>query len=443
MVATVILGTQWGDEGKGKITDMISGGVDAVVRFQGGNNAGHTIRVGEEEFKLHIVPSGVVQGGVVSVIGDGCVVDPWVLSKELEMLKSRGIDVSKVLISDRAHVIMPYHRFLDGLEERSRRDSDKVGTTGRGIGPCYQDKAGRFGLRMGDLRYPDLVEKKVIRGVEIADREGKRFEVESDLNSDRITMEIQELFEEIRENVRDTSLILNEMARRNEKILLEGAQGAFLDIDRGTYPFVTSSSCSAGNGSSGTGLGPLLFDRILGIVKAYTTRVGEGPFPTELKGEIGDRLQKIGGEFGTTTERPRRCGWLDLVMVRSSVAWNSITNLALTKLDVLLGLDQLKVCTGYNIPQDVADRNGYDTYLSYFPSHTEVLKSVKPVYQNMPGFIDITKETFLDMKKEGVLEPPIREYVKLIERETGSRVAMISFGPERNETIMLDVDSTL
>lgn len=438
MAATVILGTQWGDEGKGKITDMLSENMDAVARFQGGNNAGHTIRVGDREFKLHIVPSGIVRGNTLSIIGDGCVVDPWVLSGEMDMLAGRGVNVDDIMVSDRAHVIMPYHRFMDGLEERSRKDSDKVGTTGRGIGPCYQDKAARFGIRMGDLRYPDTIRSRIERGVERARREANRVGVECDLNAERIMDEIGDLFHRFKENVRDTSLLLNEMVRRGKNILLEGAQGVFLDIDKGTYPFVTSSSCTSGNGSSGSGIGPSHYERIQGIVKAYTTRVGEGPFPTELEGEIGEKLRRAGHEFGTTTERPRRCGWLDLVMVRSSVAWNSIDRLALTKIDVLSGMDEIKVCTGYSIPEDVAESSGYEKNLKYFPSHVEILKRVTPLYRDVEGFGGISKESFIRMKEEGKPLGPVRDYVKLIENETGSRVSIISFGPERDETIRLD-----
>ncbi|MGA1822933.1 MAG: adenylosuccinate synthase [Thermoplasmatota archaeon] len=438
MTSTVILGTQWGDEGKGKITDILTEGRDAVVRYQGGNNAGHTIVIGDKVFKLHIVPSGVIRQDTLSIIGDGCVVDPFVLMEEINILNGMGVDTGMVLISDRAHVIMPYHRFTDGLEERARKEGKKVGTTGRGIGPCYQDKAGRFGIRMGDLRYPAILREKIERGVERAGDMALKLDVEFDMNADKIMSDVTDCYGFLSGHIRDTSSILTEMVQRGSSILLEGAQGVFLDIDKGTYPFVTSSSCSSGYGSAGSGIGPLDIKRIIGIVKAYTTRVGEGPFPTELTDETGRRLRESGREFGTTTERPRRCGWLDLVMVRSSTAWNSITDLALTKLDVLAGIDPVKVCVEYEIPGKTADESGYETVLRYFPSHIEVLKEVKPRYIEMEGFGDISIDDLRNIRSTGEVPEPVSRYIDIIERETSSKVSLLSYGPDRNETIILD-----
>ena len=330
MVCTVLMGTQWGDEGKGKITDILAENADAVVRYQGGNNAGHTIVVAGRTYKLHIVPSGVIRGDMMAVIGDGCVVDPWVLKKELDYLQDGEIFTGNVVVSDRAHLILPYHRELDGIQENVKAEGKKVGTTRRGIGPCYQDKAARVGIRVGDLRYPHLLKEKIFNGTESAILAARSLGLDLDLDPLRLYDDLMEVSDSILPYARDTPLLLSGLMEQGKDILLEGAQGTFLDIDRGTYPFVTSSSCTAGYASAGSGIGPLDIDKVVGVVKAYTTRVGEGPFPTELKNNIGEMIQQRGHEFGTTTERPRRCGWLDLVMVRSSVAWNSMTDLALT-----------------------------------------------------------------------------------------------------------------
>ncbi len=438
MTCTVILGTQWGDEGKGKITDLISKGFDAVVRYQGGNNAGHTIVVEDRTVILHIIPSGVLHEGKISVIGDGCVVDPWVLADELDGLEKEGLPIENVLLSDRAHMIMPYHRFLDGIQERARGDGKKVGTTGRGIGPCYEDKARRHGVRVGDLRYPDLLRERVNEGVLNAVHTASRFDLECDLDPDMIVKDLSVLGGNILPRVRDTSNLLGDMLDGGKRILLEGAQGVFLDIDRGTYPFVTSSSVTSGYGSPGSGIGPLNIEKVVGVVKAYTTRVGEGPFPTELTGEIGERLRDVGHEFGTTTERPRRCGWLDLVMLRSSVRWNSITHLALTKLDVLDPIHPLMVCTGYRLTEEVAKRHGLPTMLRYFPSHTEVLSEVQPEYLAMQGWGEMTDEDWRAVGESGDMPRPLLDYIDMIEKETGTTVALLSYGPARSQTIIID-----
>lgn len=440
MVCTVLMGTQWGDEGKGKITDILAENVDAVVRYQGGNNAGHTIVVGGRTFKLHIVPSGVIREKMMAVIGDGCVVDPWILKKELDYLQDANIFTGNVVISDRAHLILPYHRELDGLQESVKAEGKKVGTTRRGIGPCYEDKAARVGIRVGDLRYPDLLREKVVNGTNSAILAAGSLGTDLDLDPDSIYNDLIEVGNSILQYARDTPLLLTGLMENGKDILLEGAQGTFLDIDRGTYPFVTSSSCTAGYASAGSGIGPLDIDKVVGVVKAYTTRVGEGPFPTELKNNIGDMIQKRGHEFGTTTERPRRCGWLDLVMVRSSVAWNSITDLALTKIDVLSGIDPLMVCTEYRIPQDEAELHGLGTTMRYFPSHLELLSKAIPVYIKVHGWKDMTDDDWDLVRDDGNLPKRVMDYIRLIEREVNANISILSYGKGREQTMDLGGD---
>ncbi len=437
MPCTVLMGTQWGDEGKGKITDILARSADAVVRYQGGNNAGHTIVVGDTTFKLHLVPSGVIREGTYAVIGDGCVVDPWILKKELDYLNSLNIPTGRVLLSDRAHLILPYHRELDGMKEGSLAEGSKIGTTKRGIGPCYQDKAGRIGIRAGDLRYPEVLREKLAVSIENAVRMARTMGNDIDIDPEAMFNELMEISLVIGPHLRDTPTFLNQLVENGKNILLEGAQGTFLDIDRGTYPFVTSSSCSAGYASGGSGIGPLDIEKVFGIVKAYTTRVGEGPFPTELRNNLGKIIQDRGHEFGTTTERPRRCGWLDLVMVRSAVAWNSITDLALTKIDVLSGIDPLMVCTEYRIPMEQAELHGSGTTLRYFPSHLELLARSTPVYVKVHGWEDMTEEDWMTARSQGEVPKRVMEYIRLIEREVNSNVSILSFGKARDQTMDL------
>jgi len=441
MPCTVLMGAQWGDEGKGKITDVLAGSADAVVRYQGGNNAGHTIEVGGTVFKLHIVPSGVVRGGKVSVIGDGCVVDPWVLEKELEALETKGIPTGKVLLSDRAQLIMPYHRSLDVMQEVLKGDGKKVGTTGRGIGPCYQDKAGRTGIRAGDLRYPDLLKERFGSGLRNAMTVAKANGLPIDVDGASTLKDLSRLSKLLLPHITDTPDLLNRMLEEGKEILLEGAQGTFLDIDRGTYPFVTSSSCTAGYASGGTGIGPLRIDRVVGVLKAYTTRVGGGPFPTELVEGLGDRIRERGREYGTTTARPRRCGWLDLVMVRTASMWNSMTDLAVTKVDVLSGIDPLKVCVSYDIPPEVAEIQGTGTELKYFPSHLEVLSKARPRYIEVRGWEDMTDAEWAEVKAPEDLPRRLRDYLSLIEKETRTRIGYLSFGPSRDRTLTIGRDA--
>jgi len=440
MPCTVLMGTQWGDEGKGKITDILARSADAVVRYQGGNNAGHTIVVGHTTFKLHLVPSGVIRDGTYAVIGDGCVVDPWVLKEELEYLGSLNIPTGRVLLSDRSHLILPHHRELDGMKEGSLAEGEKIGTTKRGIGPCYQDKAARIGIRAGDLRFPELLRRKVKDSLENAGRIAKALGNEIDTDPEKLYRELTEISSVIGPHIRDTAAFLVQLVENGKNILLEGAQGTFLDIDRGTYPFVTSSSCSAGYASGGSGIGPLDIDKVVGIVKAYTTRVGEGPFPTELRNNIGRMMQERGHELGTTTNRTRRCGWLDLVMVRSAVAWNSITDLALTKIDVLSGIDPLMVCTEYRIPEEDAELHGLGTQLRYFPSHIELLARATPVYVKVHGWEDMNEEDWMSAKSQKEVPKRVTDYIRMIEREVNSKVTMLSFGKDRDQTMDLDGD---
>jgi adenylosuccinate synthase len=377
---------------------------------------------------LHIVPSGVVQPGKVAVIGDGCVVDPWVLLKELDYLAEMGIATDNVVLSDRAHLIMPYHRILDAIQESLRTKGAKVGTTGRGIGPCYMDKAGRFGIRAGDLRYPDILRERIDAALRYARAVAEAAGSGIDLKAEELHRELVDVFGRLGSRIRDTDLLLNDLLSEGRTVLLEGAQGQFLDIDRGTYPYVTSSSCTVGNAASGSGIGPRHFKRIFGVVKAYTTRVGEGPFPTELTDELGQRIREVGHEYGTTTERPRRCGWLDLVLVRSSVAWNSIDTLAVTKLDVLQGLGRTKVCTAYRIDEATAAENGLPTTLRSFPSHLRILERCEPLYVEMDGWGEVDWAS-------GRTDPLVEGYLGLIEKEAGAKVGIVSYGPGREETL--------
>lgn len=420
MVATVIIGTQWGDEGKGKIVDYFAKDAEYVVRFQGGNNAGHTIVVGDEVYKLHIVPSGVIQGKK-GVIGNGCVVDPVVLTEELQMLENRGIDLH-VFISDRAHVIMPYHKYLDGAEERLR-GSSKIGTTKRGIGPCYSDKIARRGIRIGDLLDEGRLRNRIQRILPIKKALFQVYNIDEPLDEDDLVNTYLKLGSSIKPYVTDTTLLLDDAFQHKKKILFEGAQGTMLDVDFGTYPFTTSSHVISGGVCTGAGIGPQRLDSIIGIVKAYTTRVGEGPLPTELTDETGNHLQQQGHEFGTTTSRPRRCGWLDLMVVRHSCMLSGITHLAITKLDVLNGLKTVKVCTGYKL-------NGRQ--IKGFPAAIEDASLVEPVYKEFSGWDTIkTPETLSDLPKQA------QDYVSFIESYLDIPIKVISTGPKRDETFVI------
>lgn len=419
MTVNIVIGTQWGDEGKGKIVDYFSKNADFVVRFQGGNNAGHTIKVGDEVYKLHVTPSGVIQGKT-GVIGNGVVIDPEILLKELDELKKRGKN-PKILISDRANIIMPYHKMLDGAEEKLLADQ-KIGTTKRGIGPCYSDKIARKGIRAGDLLDENSLSKKLDLVIPVKQRMLNAFEIKEKLDKKNILEKCIQYGQSFKDYITTTHIELNNAISQGKNILLEGAQGTMLDVEFGTYPYTTSSHTIAGGSTIGTGISPKHIDEIIGIVKAYTTRVGEGPMPTELFDETGKHLQDKGHEFGTTTSRPRRCGWLDLVVVKHSCMISGVTQIALTKLDVLNGLKKLKVCTKYNLNKKE---------INYFPADIEDVKKCKPVYEEIPGWNDFSNDTssFKELPEEA------QKYVKYIEDFLQTKISIVSIGPGRKETI--------
>jgi len=419
MTVNLVIGTQWGDEGKGKVVDYFSKDADYVVRYQGGSNAGHTIKVGEEVYKLHLIPSGVIQGKT-GVIGNGVVLDPEMLIKEIDELKKRGIKL-KLLISDRTNIIMPYHKILDGAEEKYLGDK-KIGTTKRGIGPCYSDKVARKGIRAIDLTDKNTLSKKLDDIIPIKQRILDVYNIDKKLNKKEILDTYSKYGEKIKKYITTTHIELNKAVKNNKNILLEGAQGTMLDVDYGTYPFTTSSHTIAGGSSIGTGIGPKHIDDIIGIVKAYTTRVGEGPLPTELFDKNGKYLQQKGHEFGTTTSRPRRCGWLDLVVVTHSCMISGITKLAITKLDVLDGLSTVKICTHYSLDGKKID---------FFPADIEDVKQCKPVYKEFKGWEKIKESSsgFSDLPEEA------QKYLKFIEKKLEVPIVIVSIGPGRKETI--------
>jgi len=415
----MVIGTQWGDEGKGKIVDYLSRDADYVVRFQGGNNAGHTINVNGDIYKLHIIPSGVIQGKI-GVIGNGCVVDPEVLIEEINALEERGIK-PRVLISNRAHVIMPYHRLLDGAAE-SYLGGKKIGTTKRGIGPCYSDKIARLGIRMSDLLDREQLKQRLDVILPIKQSLLEVYGVKEKLNEKEILDRYIEYGSQLRSFIVDTHIILNQAIKEGRSILFEGAQGVMLDIDFGTYPYTTSSHVISGGGCIGTGVPPGFINRVIGVMKAYTTRVGEGPLLTELKNGIGRYLQEHGNEFGTTTSRPRRCGWLDLVVVKHACILSGLTEIAVTKLDVLTGLDPIKICVRYSI-------GGKET--DVFPPYN--VDKYVPIYKEFPGWDELPSKPkdFNDLPREA------RDYLKFIEDYLGIPINIVSTGPSRRETIVV------
>jgi adenylosuccinate synthase len=420
----VIVGTQWGDEGKGKIVDLLAEFADIVVRFQGGNNAGHTMVVDGEQFISHLVPSGILQGKTC-LLGNGMVVDPGVLVEELDNLNSKGIDVGpdKLKISEKAHIIMPYHKAIDLARENMKGDQ-KIGTTGRGIGPCYEDKATRRGIRFVDLLDPKDFEDKVKTILEEKNFYLKQYCSAETLDPSGIIDQYKGYADRLSPHVINISIVMNQAIRENKQILFEGAQGTHLDIDHGTYPFVTSSNTVSGNACCGSGIGPKEISGVVGIVKAYTTRVGSGPFPTELFDEIGDKIQKRGAEFGATTGRRRRCGWLDTVLLRNAARLNGLTGLVITKLDVLDGLEDLKICTGY-------EHNG--KIIRDFPASLKALGSCKPVYEVLPGWM----EDISDIRKIEDLPKNARHYLDRIAELTETPIDIVSVGPGREETILI------
>ncbi len=420
MPITVIIGTQWGDEGKGKVVDYFSKNAEYVVRFQGGNNAGHTIKVQDHIYKLHLTPSGVIQGKT-GIIGNGVVIDPEILIQEITELKKRGI-TPKIIISDRAHVIMPYHKILDGAKE-TQLGEKKIGTTKRGIGPCYSDKIARDGVRMTDIANPKQLEKLLKSIIPIKQQLIESYALNMKLDLKEIVSQYSTYGKHLKQYISETHEVINEALQQKKHIILEGAQGTMLDVDFGTYPYTTSSHTIAGGASIGTGISPVYINKIIGIVKAYTTRVGEGPLPSELTDDTGKHLQQQGHEFGTTTSRPRRCGWLDLVVVRHSCILSGITHLALTKLDVLSGLKKIKICTKYNYNRKT---------VSTFPASLETLKDCTPVYTEFDGWQQI--DPSCSSKEE--LPKQAQEYISYIEQELNVPVTLISVGPARSETIL-------
>ena len=426
MAATVVLGAQWGDEGKGKVTDFFASSADYVVRFQGGNNAGHTIVVGDEKLALSLTPSGVLYPDCVPVIGSGCVVDLAFLKKELEMLNSKNVSTKKLAISPNAHVIMPYHKLLDELIEESLGEN-KIGTTKKGIGPCYADKIQRSGIRIQDLLDDEVFAEKVKTNVEEKNQLLTKIYGRNPMDSNEIINEFKNYKEIINNHVKDTSLMISNAIKEGKNILFEGAQGTLLDIDHGTYPFVTSSNTSSANAAIGSGVGPLNLNKIVGVTKAYISRVGSGPFITEQKNDIGDYLIEKGAEFGVVTGRRRRCGWLDLISLKYSVRVNSLTELFITKLDVLSGLEEIKLGVGY--------MNG-DKVITDYPYQQNIFYNAEPVYETYAGWSeDITSVRSFDNLPENA-----KKYITAIEDFIEIPITFISVGPERNQNIVIADD---
>ena len=423
MSVTVLVGSQWGDEGKGKIVDILSEKFDIVARYQGGANAGHTVEIGEKQYILHLIPSGILRDGVNCVIGNGVVIDPQALLDEIKILEDNGINVEgRLFISQNAHLIMPYHKLLDSISESGK---NKIGTTGRGIGPCYIDKFDRKGIRIVDLLNRNVLEKKLRRNVEekniLLDKlyDDKGFDIEE------IIKEYISFDEAIDSYITDVPSFLNNAITEGKNILLEGAQGALLDVDHGTYPFVTSSNPTSGGACTGSGIPPNKIDNVFGIVKAYTTRVGNGPFPTELTDEDGEKLRKEGAEFGATTGRPRRCGWFDAFLVRYSSMINGIDTVAVTKLDILSHFEKIKVCIGYKI-------NGKS--IKSFPSDVEKLNNATPIYETLDGWM----EDISECKSYDELPQKTKKYLEFISKQANIKIGIVSVGPKRKQTFFWD-----
>ena len=422
MAVTVVIGSQWGDEGKGKIVDLLSDEVDVVARYQGGANAGHTICWGDQTFVLHLVPSGIFHEGVSCVIGNGVVIDPVALMHEIDTIRELGYEVEgRLFISHNAHLIMPYHKRIEQAREQAR-DAGAIGTTGRGIGPSYVDKFARTGIRVVDLLDRDVLRRKLKASIEEKNAILKSVYGAEELNVEQIIDEYVEFDKQIDPFVKDTAAYLNTALAEGKHVLAEGAQGSLLDVDFGTYPFVTSSHPTAGGACTGLGIPPTAINRVIGIVKAYCTRVGNGPFPTELENKTGERLRKVGAEFGATTGRPRRCGWLDLVALRYTAMINGFTDLAITKLDVLTGNDPLKVCTRYRYHGKEQTR---------FPAEMQTLKTAEPLYETLPGW----DEDITGARQFDELPETAQHYLQFIADFMGVGISMISTGPKRSQTI--------
>ncbi|WP_291628870.1 adenylosuccinate synthase [Clostridium sp.] len=423
MSAFVVLGAQWGDEGKGKMTDYLAEEAEVIVRFQGGNNAGHTVEVGEKQYKLHLIPSGILHDNKLNIIGNGVVVDPKALFTEIDYLEAEGVKVtpSKLIISDRAHVIMPYHKVLDKLKEKARGKND-IGTTGKGIGPCYTDKFERSGIRVCDLIDEEVFKEKLKENIEFKNKYIVNVLGGEALNYDEILKEYLKIAERLRPYVQDTSVRLYDEIKQDKNILFEGAQGMLLDIDYGTYPYVTSSNTTACGVASGSGIGPTMITNAVGIAKAYTTRVGKGPFPTELDNEIGEWIREKGHEYGVTTGRSRRCGWLDAVILKTTVRVSGLTSLCVTKIDTLAGLEKLKICVGYKFDNKVID---------YFPASLNDLAKCEPIYEEFDGWGD----EVADARSYEELPENAKKYLARIEELTGTKISIIGVGPRRDQTI--------
>ncbi|NRT74532.1 adenylosuccinate synthase [Clostridium beijerinckii] len=426
MSAFIVLGAQWGDEGKGKMTDYLAEEANVVVRFQGGNNAGHTVVVGDKEYKLRLIPSGILYEDKLNVIGNGVVVDPKALFEEIEYLEGVGVKISpeKLIVSDRAQLIMPYHKVLDKLKEKARGKND-IGTTGRGIGPCYTDKFERCGIRVCDLLHEDVFIEKLRENVEMKNAYITKVLGGEALNFDEILDEYLGFAKKLRPFVQDTSVKVYDAIKADKTVLFEGAQGMLLDIDYGTYPYVTSSNTTAGGVSSGSGIGPNMITNAVGITKAYTTRVGKGPFPTELLGETGDWIREKGHEYGVNTGRSRRCGWLDLVIIKTAVRVSGLTSLAVTKIDTLAGLEKIKVCVGYKFNNTVID---------YFPASLEDLAECEPIYEEFDGWDD----SVADVRSYDELPENVKKYLARISEFTGTRISIVGVGPKRDQTMRID-----
>ena len=424
MSSVVVVGTQWGDEGKGKITDFLSENAEVIARYQGGDNAGHTIVIEGTKYKLHLIPSGIFYPEKISVIGNGVVVNPKSLVKELAYLHDAGITTDNLRISDRAHVILPYHIKLDQLQEDAKGDN-KIGTTIKGIGPAYMDKAARVGIRIADLLDKEIFAERLKTNLEQKNREfTKMYEVDP-IAFDDIFEEYYDYGQQIKKYVTDTSVILNDALDAGKRVLFEGAQGVMLDIDQGTYPYVTSSNPVAGGVTIGSGVGPSKITKVVGVCKAYTSRVGDGPFPTELNDEIGHQIREVGHEYGTTTGRPRRVGWFDSVVMRHSRRVSGLTNLSLNSIDVLTGLDEVKICVAYDLDGERID---------YYPASLETLQRCTPIYETLPGWSeDITGVRHLDDLPETA-----KNYVRRVSELVGVKISTFSVGPGRDQTNVLE-----
>lgn len=424
MSSIVVVGTQWGDEGKGKITDFLAEQADVIARFSGGNNAGHTIQFGGETYKLHLVPSGIFYKDKLAVIGNGVVVDPVALLKELDGLNERGVSTSNLRISNRAQVILPYHLAQDEYEER-RRGDNKIGTTKKGIGPAYVDKAQRIGIRMADLLEKETFERRLKENIEVKNAYFKGMFNETCPRFDEIFDEYYAAGQRLKEFVTDTSKILDDVFVAEEKVLFEGAQGVMLDIDHGTYPFVTSSNPVAGNVTVGTGVGPTFVSKVIGVCKAYTSRVGDGPFPTELFDEDGHHIREVGREYGTTTGRPRRVGWFDSVVLRHSRRVSGITDLSINSIDVLTGLDTVKICTAYELDGEE---------ITEYPANLDQLRRCKPIFEELPGW----EEDITGCRTLEELPDNARKYLERISELCNVRISIFSVGPDRDQTNLLE-----